>query len=272
MPGQNYDWIDVALMTWPRAGQVHLEVHVVAEAVARAPDEADPLPAPHELVQPHERPRLMHVARSQRYGVPQTGELPAIAEPLPSPRIGSLPVALRPGIHSVGPDTASLTVRTYREGVAAKVGHDLVLEVTRWEATVDVGEDREVTAVSLDADPRSLEVREGVRGVKPLTQKDRAEICRNIDEKVLHGEPIAFRSRVVRPDDGGSRLVVEGDLTMAGATHPVAAELLVGADGTVSGSISLTQSDWGIRPYRGLMGALKVRDAVEIVVAAEQLA
>lgn len=181
-------------------------------------------------------------------------------------------MALPPGTHSVGPGTASLTVRTYREGVAAKVGHDLVLEVTRWDATVDVADDQGVAAVSLDADSRSLEVREGVRGVKPLTNKDRAEIRRNIDEKVLHGEPIAFRSRVVRPDNGGGRLVVEGDLTMAGSTRAVAAELLVGADGTVSGTISLTQSDWGIRPYRGLMGALKVRDEVEIVVAAEQLA
>jgi hypothetical protein len=26
----------------------------------------------------------------------------------------------------------------------------------------------------------------------------------------------------------------------------------------------VTQSDWGIKPYRGLMGALKVRDTVEI--------
>ena len=38
-----------------------------------------------------------------------------------------------------GPDNASMHVHTYREGVAAKVGHDLIIEVTRWDATV--GED-----------------------------------------------------------------------------------------------------------------------------------
>ena len=34
------------------------------------------------------------------------------------------------------------------------------------------------------------------------------------------------------------------------------------------GTIPLTQSDWGIKPYRGLMGALKVRDELEIVLDA----
>ena len=162
----------------------------------------------------------------------------------------------------IGPGTASLQVKTYREGMAAKVGHDLVLDVTRWEGTADLASE----TVELTADPRSLEVREGVRGVKPLTDKDRAEIIKNIDEKVLKGQPIAFRSTAVRRDD--RRLTVEGDLTMAGATRPIAAQLDVGDDGTVRGTIPLTQSDWGIKPYRGLMGALKVRDQLEIVIAA----
>jgi polyisoprenoid-binding protein YceI len=160
----------------------------------------------------------------------------------------------------LGPDNASLHVHTYRDGVAAKVGHDLVIEVTRWEATV------EADSVELTADPRSLAVREGRRGVKPLTDKDRDEIRRNIDEKVLHGKPIEFRSTAVRRD--GEQLAVEGELTMGGSTRPIAARLAVGADGKATGTIPLTQSAWGIKPYRGLMGALRVRDEVEIAVEA----
>ena len=38
------------------------------------------------------------------------------------------------------------------------------------------------------------------------------------------------------------------------------------AGGRVSATIPVTQSEWGIKPYRGLMGALKVRDDVEIVL------
>ena len=115
-----------------------------------------------------------------------------------------------------GPDTGRLLVKTYREGVAAKVGHDLVIEVTRWEATVDL----DASTVELTADARSLEVREGVRGVKPLTDKDRREIAKTIDDKVLRGQPIAFRSSTVRSSDRDGPLVVEGELTMAGDDAP----------------------------------------------------
>ena len=173
-------------------------------------------------------------------------------------------MALASGIHRLGPDNASLQVKTYREGMAAKVGHDLVIDVTRWDATVDLT----AWTVELNADPRSLEVREGVRGLKPLSDKDRSEIHRNIDDKVLRGQPIAFRSTAARLSEADGRLVVEGQLTMAGTTRPVTLQLDVGADGRVGGTIPLTQSDWGIKPYRGLMGALKVRDSLEIVLDA----
>ncbi len=169
------------------------------------------------------------------------------------------------GTHTAGPDNGRMLVKTYREGVAAKVGHDLVIEVTRWEATITGGD---APSISLTADPRSLEVLSGERGVKPLTDKDRVEIRKNIDEKVLGERPVEFRSSSVQMPEGAGRLVVEGELTMAGATRPLAAELEVDDGGRVSGTIAVTQSAWGIKPYRGLMGALKVRDEVEIVVEA----
>ena len=170
------------------------------------------------------------------------------------------------GSHRIGPEGGSLVVKTYREGLAAKAGHDLVIEVTRWEAIVDVAPDGAGAAIELHADPASLEVREGVGGAKPLTDRDRDEIRANIDDKVLGGQPIEFRSSAVRMPDRPGQLAVDGELTMAGRTRPVAAQLDVGGDGRVTGTIALTQSAWGIKPYRGLMGALKVRDEVEIVV------
>jgi polyisoprenoid-binding protein YceI len=176
-------------------------------------------------------------------------------------------MALPTGTHSLGPSNASLQVRTYREGVAAKAGHDLIIDVTRWDATVTVADEPGGWSIELNADPRSLEIREGLRGVKPLTDKDRVEIRKNIDEKVLGGRPIQFRSTGVRPEGDGARLTVDGELAMAGSTRPVTAQLTV-EDGAISGTIPVTQSDWGIKPYRGLMGALKVRDEVEVVIAA----
>ena len=157
-----------------------------------------------------------------------------------------------------------LQVRTYREGVAQKVGHDLIIDVERWEATAEIGEDGTLSAVRLTADPRSLQVRAGLHGVKPLTDKDRADIRNTIDEKILRGQPIAFRSSAVKPGDGA--LTVRGELDLAGTTRPATFELHSTPDGRVGGTLPVTQSEWGIKPYRGLMGALKVRDTIEVVL------
>jgi hypothetical protein len=173
-------------------------------------------------------------------------------------------MGLRPGTHALGPDSGTLQVRTYREGMAQRIGHDLVIDVGQWEATVEVGADGTPSAAGLEADPRSLQVREGLHGVKPLSDRDRADIRKNIDEKVLGGEPIVFRSSAVEHSDGG--LGISGELTVAGTTRPASFELDLGPEGRVSGTLPLTQSDWGIKPYRGFMGALKVRDTVEVVL------
>jgi polyisoprenoid-binding protein YceI len=169
------------------------------------------------------------------------------------------------GRHTLGPDSGTLQVFTYREGVAQKVGHDLVLEVERWEATVEVGPEGTLSAVRLEVDPDSLAVRQGLHGVKPLSERDRSEISRNIDEKVLRRRPIVFESAAVDHVDG--RLSVSGQLTMAGTTRPATFELSTSEDGRVEAKLGLAQSSWGITPYRGLMGALKVRDTVEVVVS-----
>jgi len=173
-------------------------------------------------------------------------------------------MALAPGTHRLGPDDGTLRVQTYREGVAQKVGHDLVIEVEQWQATLEVGPHGDVTEIGLEADPGSFHVLEGLHGVKPLTDKDRASIRQDINEKILRRSPIRFRSRSVqsRPE----RLTIQGELELAGASKPTTYQLAVSAESRASGTLSITQSAWGIKPYRAFMGALKVKDQVEIVL------
>jgi polyisoprenoid-binding protein YceI len=159
------------------------------------------------------------------------------------------------GVARFGPDTGSLEVHTYREGVAAKVGHDLIIEVTEWSGSDEGG------TLELTANPRSLVVREGHRGVKPLTDKDRASIRKTIESDILGTQEIVFRSKSV---DGGN---VKGDLTIAGSTQSVEFDLQRDGD-RVRATVPVVQTRWGIKPYRGFMGALKVRDDVEIVLDA----
>ncbi|MBN1530134.1 MAG: YceI family protein [Thermoleophilaceae bacterium] len=173
-------------------------------------------------------------------------------------------MGFRAGTHRVGGDVGTLQVRTYREGLAQRAGHDLILDVAHWDAEAEVRGDGTLTAVRLEADPRSLEVREGLHGVKALTDRDRAGILRTIDERILAGRPIAFRSTAVEAGTGG--LTVRGELELAGTRRPATFELSRAANGRLRGTLPVTQSEWGIKPYRGMMGTLKVRDTVEVVL------
>jgi polyisoprenoid-binding protein YceI len=62
---------------------------------------------------------------------------------------------------------------------------------------------------------------------------------------------------------------VRGELELAGATEPVEFALMLGDDGHLTGEATINQSEWGIKPYSTLFGALKVADEVKVTVEAE---
>lgn len=178
-------------------------------------------------------------------------------------------MAISAGTYPLGPDVATLTVKTRKTGAAAKVGHDLVIDVTAWKATLTVDDDPARSAIELTADPGSLRVRERSAGVTSLGDDEKARIRQSIDDKVLHGMAIEFRSTAVTPGADAGGLSVEGDLELHGETHPIAFELSIGEDGTIAGSATVKQSDWGMEPLSVLFGTLKVVDEVEVEVSGE---
>jgi polyisoprenoid-binding protein YceI len=173
-----------------------------------------------------------------------------------------------PGTLRFGPGNATLSVRTGRTGAAAKAGHNLLIHVTAWQATLVIGAEPADTSVVLDADATSLRVREGTGGMQALSDDDKASIQQTIDDDVLKRKGIEFRSTTVHTDPDGSRINVNGELSIVGETRPFVFDLAVGADGRLSGSAIVKQSDWGITPYSTLFGALKVVDEVEVVIDA----
>src|SRR5215207_4592222 len=130
--------------------------------------------------------------------------------------------------HRFGPDNATLTVRTTRTGAASKAGHDLLIEVTSWSATLEPDAD---PALTLTADSRSLRVLEGTGGIQALGDDDKAGIEKTIDDEVLEGTAIEFRSTKVELGADGNPETVEGELRLAGERHPVRFELAVAVDG-----------------------------------------
>ncbi len=171
-----------------------------------------------------------------------------------------------PTEHKLGPNHAQLTIRTGRKGAAAKAGHDLLIEVTGWEATVSLAEEPAQTQVTLTVDSRSLRVREGTGGIQVLGDDDKDSIRQTIDDEVLKGAPIEFRSTSVSAGAGPDELEVTGDLLLSGSTRPATFALHLSPDGAIRGRAMVKQSDWGMKPYSALFGALKVADEVQLEI------
>ena len=58
-------------------------------------------------------------------------------------------MSVRSGTHRLGPERGTLSVHTKRGGAAAKAGHDLVIEVGSWSATLTLADDAAESSVEL---------------------------------------------------------------------------------------------------------------------------
>ena len=170
------------------------------------------------------------------------------------------------GSFRLGPDTGRVVIKTSRAGLAAKAGHDLTIEVTRWSAQVDVpaAEDGGVAAatVSAELDLGSLEVREGTGGAMPLTDRDRREIKKQMSG-ILGGGAASFASSRIIPAGSGDG-VIAGTITPTGTPQPTRLQVTDSGSGRYRGSVTLAQTGFGIKPYSGFFGALKLRDEVVV--------
>ncbi len=178
-------------------------------------------------------------------------------------------MTVKSGSHSIGPENGQLTVSTYVGGMGAKMGHDLVLQATRWSGTVNLDADNPAaSSVQVSVDAGSLEVVQATGGLKPLTDKDKGDIAQNQEKTLQYGKhpQITFQSTAVT--GSAPNLSVQGNLTITGNTKPVTLAVNVadaGGEAKVTGSTKLTQTDFGVKPY-SKMGALKVKDEVDLQI------
>jgi YceI-like domain len=188
-------------------------------------------------------------------------------------------MAASTGTYRLGPDAGRVVIKTTRAGLAARVGHDLSIDVSRWSADITVpgavpggtalaetgADELSAATVTAELDLGSLVVREGTGGARPLSDSDRRDIESTM-RKILGGggggRPAAatFRSTRVIPSSVGG--AIEGTLTLNGRSQPVRLQLTSPAPGRYRGAVTIVQSAFGIKPYTGFFGALKLRDEV----------
>ena len=176
-------------------------------------------------------------------------------------------MAVLAGRHQLGPDRGRILLRTFRDGLAAQAGHDLTIEATRWSGALDVKDDGAPAHLDIRIDLGALVVREGSGGVKPLTDRDRREIAVTA-RKVLASDrypEAVFAAAGFAPGAGGGG-EISGTLTMHGQDRPLQVRVTQTGPGRYHAEAHVVQSDFGIKPYTAFLGALRVRDAVDIMV------
>jgi polyisoprenoid-binding protein YceI len=168
------------------------------------------------------------------------------------------------GTHNIGPQDGKVLVNVYKDGMAAKMGHDLTLEAGSWSGKADINpDDPSASSVQVTIDIDSLEVLEGKGGVKELSESDKRDIKKNIGKSLGRGD-ISFESTGVSGDP--PRLQLKGNLTINGQSKPVTLNLTADDGGKVTGDTSFQQTQFGIKPFSAMMGALKVKDNVDVSI------
>jgi hypothetical protein len=162
--------------------------------------------------------------------------------------------------------TAECCVFTFKEGVLSPVAHDLRLRVTRFEIEVGAAVTATFDATSLVVD---APMKDGRENPNALTAADKTKIAGQVRDEVLQASrypQITFRSSALTSrSDGGYDL--QGELTLHGVTRPLAAQTRL-VDGRQRLELSLHQPDYGITPYRAMLGTLKIQPVVIVRVIA----
>lgn len=155
---------------------------------------------------------------------------------------------------------ATIHVFTFKDGLLARLAHDLRLTLRRFELR------RDGQTVTGRFWPESLTVDGAVKSghVDPssLSDGDKAKIHANMTDEILHtarDPEVSFKGTL----RGTS--TIEGELTLAGRTCPISATIH-NQDGRLRTEVTLVPSRWGIPPYKALAGAIKLQDRVLVAL------
>ncbi|MEI2777636.1 MAG: YceI family protein [Tetrasphaera sp.] len=175
-------------------------------------------------------------------------------------------MAIPAGTYDLTPEHADLLLKTYTEGAAAAMGHNLTLRVGSWSATVDVGASAAESHLLVTADLTSIEVIGGSGGATPLTASNKRDICKNAAKSLGSATHPQLTFTSTGLSGNWADAVVSGELTAHGQTHPVQLVLDEPEPGTARLHGSIVQSDFGIKPFSTMLGTLRLRDAVDVEV------
>ncbi len=177
-------------------------------------------------------------------------------------------MSLKAGSYCLDTNSGNLHVYTFKEGLLSKLAHDLLIDVTNFKVNLEVPEAGFTSgSLELEIQANSLKVicalKDGERA-DALKEKDIADIEKDMGGKVLHPDkfPTAnFRSKTIQEKDGGYK--INGDLNLHGVTKTIDFDIDTNGE-NLKGMITLLQKDYGIKPFKAMMGTLKIKNEIDI--------
>ena len=188
-------------------------------------------------------------------------------------------VAASPGLaatFSIDPSKSSLVVQIFKDGVAARLAHDHVVQARAVSGTLAYDpRNPDASSIQVTVEVGSLRVDDpatrrkfGLSG--ELSDSDRAEIDKAMraDGQLAAARfpSLSFKSSAIaRQPDG--RFLVTGRLTIRGVTNEVKFPAEIAMDGDLlrgRAQFTFKQSSFGYQPYRAALGAIKNKDEVTL--------
>jgi hypothetical protein len=153
---------------------------------------------------------------------------------------------------------------TFKEGLLSRIAHDLRLHVDRFTIA------RTGDEIVAEFDASSIVVDGVMHGSRfdpsGLGARDRTKIAETIRAEILQTRAhpnIVFRGTQTTGTGMGGRIRVDGALELLGVRRPVSL-VAVNEGERIRGSVTLTPSELGIRPYKALGGAIRLQDRVRV--------
>ncbi len=177
-------------------------------------------------------------------------------------------MSLKTGSYCLGANSGNLYVYTFKEGLLSKLAHDLLIDVTNFKVNLDIPADGFTSgSLELEIQANSLNVicalKDGER-TEELKEKDIADIEKDLGGKVLHPDKyptVNFRSKAIQKKDGGYK--INGDLNLHGVMKTIDFDMDTNGD-NLKGMITLLQKDYGIKPFKAMMGTLRIKNEINI--------
>jgi len=178
-------------------------------------------------------------------------------------------MSLKAGAYSLGRGSGKMSVYTFKEGLLSKLAHDLLIDVTDFKVNVDVPESGFTSgSLELEIQANSLKVdcamKDGKQQPDTLKEKDIADIEADMAKKVLHPDKyptVNFTSKAIQVKDGGYH--INGELSLHGVKKSIDFDVDTSGGG-LKGRFTIIQTDYGIKPFKAMMGTLKIKDKVDI--------